>query len=339
MIKRRAFVALAVVAIAAWSVQMRTAAAAAAPSVTLSKSTVAPGERIILTLDNWPLKANVIISTCGNAARRGSVDCNLTNSLGVGLSKFDDDHLTEFVVYAPPTTCPCVIQVATSSQSLFAYAPLEIVGHPTGAVVGNQIDPPLALDVSVGRVSDGFLGNIRSWIGGRTSYVVTVNLRNRIGEDLHDIRLRGRAGRSRTDQARTISLPAVAVLKPGATWGHTERVVLSAPVYGTFVWTVSASGAGPVAKAVTTKSHLPWLLYLLLIVLVADIAWYAKRRVWKQHGSELDERATTKEMIERDAQSSLEPEPDPQPALAPVSYAEAILARPIKSGQRVPGGE
>lgn len=258
------------------------AAAAASPSVSLDRTSIKVGDRIIVTLHDWPRRGAVVISVCGNLARRGSVDCDLADSQGMAITPYVPP-LTELAVKAPPTNCPCVIRAANSTQDVVAYASIAIAGVPVGPVVGAVVEAPLALDVTVHRAHAGILAWLRSSLGGPTAYDVTVVLRNTSPEDLPGIRLLAKAGRSAHDQARIIEIAAPPVLAVGRSWTHTQRVTMAAPVIGRLVWVVSAAGAGPPVSDQAASRHVPLLLLLLIAsvagVVTSMVVRWARRRL------------------------------------------------------------
>ncbi|MBA2610159.1 MAG: hypothetical protein H0U92_14575 [Actinobacteria bacterium] len=254
-------------------------AAAPAPSVTLDRASVNLADTILVSLHDWPIYDAVTVSVCGNGARRGSVDCNLTNSQGLGINRFDAQHVTQFAVHAPPFPCPCVVRVSNATQSLLAVTPIAIANFPTAPIVGDAYRSPLAITLRVRHAPQGFAATVRSRLGGPTSYVVRVTLRNRSTDVLDAITIRARAGRRSGDQARLVDIRGPGQLAPGATWSAERRVTLAAPVLGRFRWTVTASGAGPAATGRATTDHVPVLLYLIVLALIADVAWIVVRRM------------------------------------------------------------
>lgn len=255
------------------------ATAAAEPSVALERSTVKVGDKILVTLQGWPAQRAVSISLCGNGATRGSIDCDLTNSLGYGVSAANPVQSVLFRITPPPMPCPCVIQVSNTTQSETALAPITLEGFPTAPVVGNRFESPLSVDLEVRRTGRGPLEAIRSSLGGPTRYELTVAVRNRSAEDVRGVKLTARAGRGPTDQARLVKMQGPDVLAAGTTWRRTQEVDLAAPVAGRFTWTVSASGAGPTVQARSVTRHVPLLLLLLILVLTADLAAMLGRRI------------------------------------------------------------
>ncbi|HVV38276.1 MAG TPA: hypothetical protein VHC63_16835 [Acidimicrobiales bacterium] len=294
-------------------------ARAATPSVSVAPAAAAPGQKVIVSLKGWPKQQSVVITICGNDAHRGSVDCAVTRSLGYGISQFQQSASVPFEVAAPPAPCPCVIEVTNSTQSLVAFASIEVIGHPVAPIVNAADEPPLSVELSVRRAGAGFGAWVRSQLGGATTYALTVRVHNLVPEALSDIKLTARAGRRGNDQARYVRINGPSTLAAGATWTHTQRVRVPAPVIGKLHWTVAASGAGPITSVSATTSNHALLFVVLLIALLADASWFAQRVIRKRYRR-------------RD-----ESESEPEVVQAPLSYAESILAQPIAPAE--PGPE
>jgi hypothetical protein len=290
MIRRRLGVRLAtvvavLVAACIWSAGVVAAQSAPAnyPTITLDRGTVHPGDNIVVQFRNWQ-SHTVTVSVCGNLARRGSGDCNIVSSEGVPISRFSPEALTDFVVPVPPTTCPCVIRASNSTQTEIAYAPITLIGVPSGPLVSPSEFSPLDVTVQVRRVRAGFGAALRSSLGGATTYDVSVVLHNTSAETLTDVRPYGWAGRSKTNQARTFDFPPVGDLGPGQSWTHVARVHTPAPLFGRFYWEVSVSGAGPTVHAESVSRQTPWLLIVLIIVIIGDVAMMLARRIMRRRG-------------------------------------------------------
>jgi hypothetical protein len=311
-----------VLAVASWPA---IATAASVPSVTLDRSTVRLGQRIIVSLHDWPRSGAVVISVCGNQARRGSVDCNLADSQGIGVTPYVEP-VTELIVKAPPGTCPCVIRVSNSTQDVVAFAPITIVDMPSGPVVGNVFEPPLTLDLRVRRAPEGLLSRIRSSLGGPTAYELTVVVRNKTAEDLRGVRLIARAGRHATDQARIVNLEAPDVLSASQSWTHVQRVTLAAPVVGRFVWTVSASGVGGAVRAEAVSNHTPFLLLLIILIIAADVAVILGRRLRRRRASGPAADAADAAVSGVDRPETMNSRLQPSAGPVPLAGAVAVLA-------------
>jgi hypothetical protein len=248
------------------------------PSISLDRSAVGPGERVIVTLDGFKGTA-VTISVCGNQARRGSVDCNTTASEGLGLDRDGSSTVAQLPVAAPPLPCPCLIRAATTNFDEVAVAPIELIGHPVGPVVGASTEEPLLVEVSARRAPHGLVANLRALLGGPTAYDVSVSVRNRSTETLDHVVLAGSAGRGHDDEVAQLELPSLGPLAPGQTWAGEVRATVPAPVVGEFVWQVTASGAGSSVRGEMPTRALPVGLGVLLVVLIGDIGVMLWRRV------------------------------------------------------------
>lgn len=250
----------------------------AGPAISLGESTIRPGEGVVVTLQGWTARV-VTLSVCGNLAKRGSADCNMVAARAVGLANPAEATRTEFFVSAPPTNCPCVIRASGASQDEVAVAPIDLVGVPVGPVVDPHPGPLVSVSLETRAAHDGLLAAIRSALGGPTSYEVAVSVRNLSGEALSNLDLSGSAGRGRGNEAVSFGIPTPNALSPGQTWKREVRVTLPAPVFGRFVWSVTASGAGAPVRADSSTRHTPVALVLLVMILVADIVFMIWRRI------------------------------------------------------------
>lgn len=247
------------------------------PTISLDRSTMQPGERVLVTLEGFRGSA-VTMSVCGNQARRGSADCNMTASEGLGLDRDGSPTLTELPVAAPPVSCPCLIRASTTKFDEVAITPIELIGHPVGPVVGAEAREPLVVSVSARRSPRGSVDALRALLGGPTTYAVTVSVSNRSTETLERVAVTGSAMRGGDDVA-TLDLPDPGPIQPGQTWRRVVRTTIPAPVLGTFRWQVTASGAGSGAHAEAPTSDLPVALIVLALVFGVDIAAIAWRRI------------------------------------------------------------
>jgi hypothetical protein len=213
----------------------------------------------------------VSISTCGNEARRGSVDCNLVSSKGLRLDAngASDDVV---VVAEPPMKCPCVIRVASDANDEVATVPLRVVGHPTGPVVEpSLIDDAVGLTVDARAATDGFLDWARGAMGGSALYSITVEVANRTTTTLRNVRLFGSVGRGETDELVPIDVPNPGAIAPGSTWTETVYVRVPTPSVGSFRFRMTAAGAGATVDASVVQRHSTPLLLGVLAFLVLDV--------------------------------------------------------------------
>lgn len=297
-----ALVAVGLTAIGSIAVGMSVAAqtVTTGPSVMLDRYEMAPGERVVLTLDGFESRS-VIIAVCGNDARRGSTDCNMPESEGLGIDLDRENTISSMPVAAPPVPCPCIIRVSSANNDEVAVAAITLSGHPVAPVVGTPgIGEPLAVSVVAEAAPDGFFGWVRSSLGGSTPYVVTVSVRNRSTELVDRVALSGSAGRTADNELTTVALVAPVLLEPGQTVSQTVVADLPAPVYGSVEWRVVASGAGPTATALDSTSHQPILLIVLTAILLVDVVIIVVRLVTRRRRNRQDPN-------DADNQSSFEP--------------------------------
>ncbi|HEX4866589.1 MAG TPA: hypothetical protein VFV32_03085 [Acidimicrobiales bacterium] len=249
----------------------------AGPVVTVGTADVWSGDRVLVTLEGF--RGSVVtLSICGNEARRGSADCNMAASQGVGLERSGAPTMTEYRAVAPAVPCPCVLRASTASQDEVAAVPINLLDHPVGPVTGPETLPPVEVRVGAAKDPGGLLERLRSTLGGATTYAVTVSVRNPTTIELANLVLTGSAGRPDRDTV-DLDLGPVGVLAPGQTWTDTIRVDLPSPVVGEYRFDVTASGAGASVRASSRDRSVPMGLVVLSVVFVADVGAIAWRRL------------------------------------------------------------
>ena len=277
----RSLLALATAVCVALCISMPAGAQAetTGPSVALDRYEMAPTERVVLTLDGF-VAGSVIISVCGNDARRGSSDCNMVESEGLRLNREGGETISSIPVAAPPVPCPCIIRVSTTGNDEVAVAAITLIGHPVAPVVGApSLTDALAVSVSASATPDGLGGWVRSTLGGAATYEVTVKVRNRSTVSLERVAVSGSAGRDAENVLTTLELTDPGEIAPGQTWTEVVQAELPAPVYGSVEWRVDVSGVGPTVAATDSTRHTPVLLAVLVVVLLVDLALLGWRLV------------------------------------------------------------
>ena len=273
LVRRLAFVVpLALLAIGACLAGLAAAeGSTTGPVVSLSETTVSPGERIMVTINGF--KAHTVtISVCGNDARRGSGDCNMVKSKGVRIDPAVSPTVTKFGVSEPPYGCPCLVRVSSINGDEVAVVPITLLGHPVEPVVSPpKVDGPfVAVAIKARPAPRGSFGWTRANLGGPFHYEVTVRVRNLTTEALHLARVSGFVSRS-TNENVSLPLTDPGEIGVGQTWKQTVSVTLPAPSFGKLVWHVTVSGAGPTVTADATTQHRPILLIVILMLLIIDI--------------------------------------------------------------------
>ena len=257
------------------------------PSVLVDQPQAKPGERVRVSVEGFDAPY-VTVSICGNEARRGSTDCDLVGSKGFELLDGGELTWTELVVSEPPAPCPCVIRVSTPTSDVVSVVPFSVTGHPVEELSGPRRDDPLVeIVVKPELASVGVFGWMRASLGGASDYDVTVSVHNLTQDTLRRVSLDGSVGRDEFDVSTTFDLKNPGVLAGGQTSTQVVRVRVPAPAIGTFVWRVSAGGAGPTVTTLVDRRETPWMLIVLVGLLILDIAlvmtrWLTARRARRE---------------------------------------------------------
>lgn len=290
LVKRLGRVAAGVLALSAFGLPSAVDAqpSTSGPVVTLDRTEVAPDDLVVLTIDGFAARV-VTMSVCGNEARRGSVDCNMIASKGLRLDGDGTATVAQMGVATPPAGCPCVIRVSSTNSDEVAVAPITLIGHQIEPVVGGPSldDPLVAVTISARAAPRGLLGWIRSNLGGRVNYEVTVTAKNITTELLHQVTVFGSVGRNANDELASLALDDPGEIAAGQTWKQVVSVEVPALSLGSLEWRVVASGAGPSVTTTSATRHRPVLLLLLAMALVIDLSVLAiRRRMRRRRASE-----------------------------------------------------
>ncbi len=127
-----------------------------------------------------------------------------------------------------------------------------MTGHPVGDVVAPQDGPLVAVGVAAREHSDGLMSTLRTSLGGKTKYSVTVTVRNITTSPLSNVQLFGTAAGPMERRVGEAAIDTPGSIDPGQTWAKTMEIELPTPHVGAIRWTVTASGAGP--NVTTTKT-------------------------------------------------------------------------------------
>lgn len=253
------------------------------PVVTLDRTEVGVGERLLLTIDGFEARS-VTITVCGNEARRGSVDCNMAASEGLHLDVDGSSSVQPMPIAAPPAPCPCVIRVSSRMNDEIAVAPFVLLGHPVAPVVDTaNLDGALSVSITARADPRGFVEWGRSNLGGPTIYEVTVTVKNRTAVPFRHIKVAASVGRDDDDILATLNLDDPGDLGPGQTWQRVVYEEVPAPTFGEVQWRVEVSGAGAAVTAVESTQHRPLLLMVVVMLLVLDISVLLVRYLMRRH--------------------------------------------------------
>ena len=257
------------------------------PIVSSSRPKVEVNGRTVLTIDGF-ISPYVTISICGNEARRGSADCNMSASEGVEV-RGDAPLALQMPVAAPPVDCPCVIRVVGKDSGEVAVTPIVLIGHPIGPLVDPTVFGDLvAVSIVARETPKGALDALRSALGGRTNYSVTVRVKNLATTPLKQVSVSASAGRSAADDSLvSLELEEPGLIGVGQTWQQTVAVVIPSPAFGSTEWRAAVSGAGQTVVGTSITKHRPWLLIVLVMVVVLNtslliIRWRMRRRAARE---------------------------------------------------------
>ncbi|MFD3549712.1 hypothetical protein ACFWUW_29725 [Streptomyces sp. NPDC058655] len=149
------------------------AAAEREPAVVLSLQEAAKGTEITVTGTGWPARTMVMLLVCGQNMIGGTNSC--ANADGSAVSVADDGRFAaRLPVVAPPTPCPCVVNVASVNRDRSTVAvPLKITDHPVAELPAASGTARLAMLTGV-RLEGG--DTVLTWFGAPPSrrFKVTV---------------------------------------------------------------------------------------------------------------------------------------------------------------------
>lgn len=259
------------------------------PVIVLDRTELRPGEPVIVTLSGFTSQ-QVTVAVCGNLAKRGSEDCNMPKAQSERIRPDEPETLTQLFVEEPPMPCPCIIR-ALGGNGEFAIAPIDLIDHPIAPVVSPEFGPLVEVDIRADRVPSTLSSRIRTGLGGATGYSVTVSVRNTTTETLANVAVRARVASRFGDDVAPMRFDTPGPIEPGKTWSQTLEVELPAPFIGTFTWTASASGAGPIVDDTFTTDAVPSILYAFVGLLALDLVVLLARAVRRRRRRR---RATTR---------------------------------------------
>jgi|GEM_PF-1297222 len=250
--------------------------------IVASPSTVAVGDQVRVDLTGWP-EGVVTASVCGNAARRGSTDCDQIGGGSVRVPRNGTETLTVDVL-APPVGCPCVIRATTTLGDVVRTAPIAVLGVPTGVDIAPAVG---AADASVLHVTSQLRNADVAWpqswfaaFGGPAYKELVLTMRNTGELPLAGLRVAGRVGRQGTNEGEPVNA-VVPVIPAHSTQRVVVPVSLSAPVFGDYSVKGAIYGLAVPVRFVEQTSSEPWAFEIglpLLLLLVAQLIRVRDRR-------------------------------------------------------------
>ncbi|MEU1603910.1 hypothetical protein [Micromonospora matsumotoense] len=236
-------------------------AAAAGPGVTLPAGALRVGQRVLVGLDGWPA-GTVQIEVCGNAARRGALDC-ATGAATHGQVPPVGRTTLPVLLAAPPVACPCVLRVRTPTGTATAVADLTLAGMTAPAVAPTV---PAELTLVALRAVDR--SGPRGWFGLPGELAVRITLHNPGPQEITDPAFQltvGPPGRART----IVAAPAVGTLAAGQTREYHVAVPTDAAPFGRYEVDGRIAVPGRPLAFTVAAARRPWGLPVAAAVLTA----------------------------------------------------------------------
>jgi hypothetical protein len=264
-----------------WLVAAMLALAPSAPTVAVDRTTVAPGDRVLVRLTGWPA-GTATIEVCG-AAAAGSAGCAIDASVQTYVSAKGVGG-APLTVVAPPGGCPCVVRVTALAGGATATTPLTVTGAPVTVTGGVPAPAPVTGDASAvpapARVTGGAPvvtgvavereGSWPAWFGGPARRTLVLRVRNDAPAPAA-VALSITAGRG-TAPTGFVVPPDVPDLAPGGEREIRVPVSLPAPAVGTYTIAGEVTSAGHTARFAATTDHHPWGIPALLAALLAALS-------------------------------------------------------------------
>jgi hypothetical protein len=333
----RVVVALVFFSGATWFA-MSDAVANRTATVAVTPSTTQVGDRLLVQLTGWPTGV-VTATVCGNAARRGSTDCDQIGGASTSVPAGGSAALIVDVL-APPVGCPCVVRASTTNGAVARSAPITILDMPDGT----DLEPTglaastdaLSITASVSRSSVPWPQSWFPAFAGPAHHDLVLRITNHSDSEVSGLSVVGVVGHQKSDDGEPLT-GAIAPIPAHKT--RTTRVpfTLPAPVRGNYVVRGSVYGlAAPIEFSVQTSSE-PWALEIVVPVVLLLLAQLLRRRDRRRRAAEETLGATVASTV---AESS--------PAVGPVvgarygvdSYDQPANGRAATGDPTIPvGGE
>lgn len=254
------------------------AGAVTVQSVAVDPPVVSVSDEVSVELAGWPAGV-AVVELCGNAARRGSADCDVAGSTAALVT----DGVASVVlrVGRPPAACPCVVRVHQQGTGASTAAPLTISdlavpvasgGSSAGSAPWNVERRLDIVEAVVHR--DETWGALLGVSPGRRATIVVANTGTaRIADAVVDVRLTG----SISDPV-VVPSPDLISLEPGEQREIDIAFALPTPAIGSYHLDVRLHGGDQVVQRSTATSHTPWGLLNGTVVVVATAFTVRRRR-------------------------------------------------------------
>lgn len=250
------------------------AAPSARATVSVSPTTAAPGEQVLVSATGMPAGAPSSIMFCGRAAVGGTSDCN-TTARSAATANANGAFSVAVKVAAPPKPCPCVVLISTPRIQQQLTTPISISGMAT-------VKPPEIVSATLG----GW-GPLSAWFGGdaRRTLNLTVKNPNTRPQTLSNLVVSGGHGSTANIQLGT--------LQPGETKTWTVPVRLGTLAHGKYKVDGQFNADGSTVTFKAGSSAFPWGLLLLGLLAVQFGLLRVRNAARRRFGAERVARPTS----------------------------------------------
>lgn len=252
-------------------------ASATRPHISLSTTTIVPGQALMITGTGWPINTDVSASICGADAVAGSADCAVTATavMAAGPKGFVWAHM---IGALPPQPCPCVILVSSTYDGYTEKIPVTVVGAGTVPVV--RVSLP-TVQLSGFRVVGG--ATLASIMGASAHRMVELRIRNTWDKPVTAV-LIGRWG-SGKDLKNVLAMPTIRALGAGQSAEVRVPFALAAFSVGNYTVRVEAQvpGATKPFDVTTSSTTWPWGLLVVAVVVIQAILLLIRNSVRRRH--------------------------------------------------------
>ena len=247
------------------------------PIVGVTPPTAKPGDTVRVNLNNWKVPL-VLVSICGDGARRGSQDCDNVGSTGVSISATGEG--SELMTVAPPVGCPCVVRATTPDNAIVRLAPIEVVGWPVLTPGQRPGDPFATASASQVQVSAQLVTDhpsLASWFGGAMSRSLRITIHNRGPSAVTNLVITASAGRD-IDSGQVLEMPHVGTIAAGRARVVTVPLSFAGPIYGRYVVSGQVLGLDRPIGFEAGTSPRPWGVIVVVLVVACALVWSIRRR-------------------------------------------------------------
>ena len=307
---RHAGVALLVAALT-FSVTPSAGAQSSSPTATVSSTSLALGERVLVRGQGWPARTLVHIQLCGNDAANLSADCDLPHEADAGVGQ-DGSFSTLLTIGDPGKPCPCIVRVTDAQATGEARVAVDVPQLPSSAPTVTPLpDNSQQLEITEARVEGK--GDWTAWFGAGSPRTLVLTVHNTGATTVPDPPFNLVYGKGENPTG-IVPAPHIGDLAPGQT--KTLRVPFGVDTFSWGDYTVKGQIQGPGRSTVfraKTNAQIPWGLVLIGVVILQLILLAIRNRVRRR--VHRDEEPGVVEPDEGEAEIT-EERVAPEPALA-----------------------